>query len=313
MGRKQTIHDRRWRLIGPSVLGLALAHCALVTECSAQITLDGSLGPQQALAGPNFVIDSTVGQIRGTNLFHSFGRFNVQQGQSATFTNSLPNSIANILSRVTGGERSFIDGTLRSSIAGANLYLLNPSGVMFGPNAVLDVSGSFHVSTADYLRFEDGARFFANLHQASVVTVAQPAAFGFLGPNAAPLSVQGSFLQVPVGQTLSVVGGDVTITGSTLFAPGGQVQIAGVGSPGEVIAVGPAASADLRLDGFSQLGNVTISQSTLSTNGLVFTTNPAGSIMIRGGQIVVESSAVNAIGNPGGVLRIGAERLDLSA
>ena len=85
MSRKQTIHARRWRLIGPSVLGLALAHCALVAVCSAQITLDGSLGPQQALAGPNFVIDSTVGQMRGTNLFHSFGRFNCTAGTKCHF------------------------------------------------------------------------------------------------------------------------------------------------------------------------------------------------------------------------------------
>ena len=130
---------------------------ALPSLSQAQITLDGSLGPRGALPGPRYTIPDSVGQIRGPNLFHSFGQFNLSQGESATFTG--PNMIVNILSRVTGGNPSRIDGTIRSQIPGAHLYMLNPSGVMFGPNASLDVSGSFHVSTADYLRLADGARF----------------------------------------------------------------------------------------------------------------------------------------------------------
>src|SRR5918999_1640096 len=147
---------------------------ALLTVSQAQITLDGSLGPPGPLTGPHARIGAELGQIRGGNLFHSFGQFNVPTGGSATFTG--PNTIANILSRVTGGQPSEIDGVLRSEIAGANLYLLNPSGVLFGPNASLDVSGSFHVSTADFLRLADGATFSAHLGQESVLTVASPAA-----------------------------------------------------------------------------------------------------------------------------------------
>ncbi|MBI3988957.1 MAG: filamentous hemagglutinin N-terminal domain-containing protein, partial [candidate division NC10 bacterium] len=116
-------------------------------------------------------------------------------------------SIANILSRVTGGEPSAIDGLLRSTIPGANLFLLNPAGVLFGPNASLDVSGSFHVSTADYLRLADGGIFQATLAQGSVLTAAPPAAFGFLSGNPAGIAIQGSRLEVPHGKTLSVVGG----------------------------------------------------------------------------------------------------------
>ena len=118
------------------------------------------------------------------------------------------------VSRVTGGQQSVIDGLLRSEILGANLFLLNPSGVLFGPNASLDVSGSFHVSTADFLRFADGAKFFANLGQESVLTVASPAAFGFLGSNPARIAIQGSSLQVREGKALSVVGGDITDRGN---------------------------------------------------------------------------------------------------
>src|SRR5215813_6306433 len=162
-------------------------------------------------AGAAYAIPDSVGQIRGPNLFHSFGQFNLSQGESATFTGS--NTIANIIGRVTGGSPSSIDGTIRSQIPGANLYLLNPRGVMFGPNASLDVSGSFHVSTADYLRLVDGARFFARLSDTSTLSVAPPVAFGFLGPTPAAITIQGSSLKVSEGQTLSVIGGDVQIVG----------------------------------------------------------------------------------------------------
>src|SRR5713101_1510210 len=84
------------------------------TISQAQIILDRSLGPRGALTGPNYVIPAAVGQIRGPNLFHSFGQFNLSIGESATFTG--PNTIANILSRVTGGSPSNIDGTIRSTI-----------------------------------------------------------------------------------------------------------------------------------------------------------------------------------------------------
>src|SRR4029434_9449198 len=122
------------------------------------------------------------------------------------------------------------------SYPGANLYLVNPAGVVFGPNARLDVGGSFHASTADYLRFADGAKFYANLSQNSVLTIARRESLGFLGPTPpARLIVQGSSLQVPNGQTLSLVGGDVMIqTPSSLNAPNGRIQIVALGSAGEV-------------------------------------------------------------------------------
>jgi filamentous hemagglutinin family protein len=253
----------------------------------AQITLDGSLGPSGPLTGPDFVIDSGLGQIRGSNLFHSFGQFNVQTGQSATFTG--PGSIANILSRVTGGQRSFIDGLLASTIPGANLFLLNPSGVLLGPNAVLDVKGAFHVSTADYLRFADGARFSSSLAQGSTLTIAQPAAFGFLAPPA-PISIQGSVLEVPAGRELSVVGGDIQIAGAALFASGGRIQIASVASAGEATFGGAGQAVALNVDSFTRLGSVAISDNTL----LDASGDPGGTVLIRGGSVTVDGSSIFA-------------------
>jgi len=99
-----------------------------------------------------------------------------------------------------------IDGTLQSDIPGANLYLLNPAGVVFGPKARLEVNGSFHVSTADFLRLgEDGAFRVSLADEQSALSVSAPAAFGFLRDNPSGIRLEGSRLAAPTGHTLSVV------------------------------------------------------------------------------------------------------------
>ena len=281
----------RWLLC---LSGLLLS--SLPTISQAQITLDGSLGPRGALHGPHYTIADSVGQIRGPNLFHSFGQFNLSQGESVTFTG--PNTIVNILSRVTGRSPSSIDGTIQSQIPGAHLYLLNPSGVMFGPNANLDVSGSFHVSTADYLRLADGARFSAHLSHTSVLSVAPPAAFGFLGPTPAAIAIQGSALHVPEGETLAVIGGDIEITGHvsptpfdhpTLAAPGGRINLASVASAGEVGLDSSGQLPVLQVPTFERLGSLTVRDALLDVSG-----NGGGTVTIRGGRLLLDRAEVRA-------------------
>src|SRR5262249_32604570 len=60
-----------------TILGGILSLFLLPTVTCAQITLDGSLGPKGPLAGPDYSIDAKVGQLRGNNLFHSFGHLNI--------------------------------------------------------------------------------------------------------------------------------------------------------------------------------------------------------------------------------------------
>jgi filamentous hemagglutinin family protein len=274
---------------------------ALPSLSQAQITLDGSLGPRGALRGPNYLISDRVGQIHGPNLFHSFGQFNLSTGEIAIFTG--PSTIHNIVGRVTGGSPSMIDGLIStSSIPGANLYLLNPSGVMFGPNASLDVSGSFHVSTADYLRLADGARFSAHLSDTTVLTVAPPAAFGFLGPTPAPMSVSGSRLEVPEGQTLSFIGGDLTVApfrsaSPTLMAPGGRITLVSVSSSGEVGFHPTELLQPPELNAFTSLGRITLSgNATLDASGTRGgTITSGGTIVIRGGHLMVDFSTVTSV------------------
>ncbi len=174
---------------------LIVASALLAGAAQAQVTLDGTLGRAGALSGPNYQITPDLGQQRGGNLFHSFGQFSINTGESATFSG--PHSVSNIIGRVTGGQMSFIDGTIRSTIPGANLYLLNPAGMLFGENARLDVNGAFHASTADYVRLDDGGRFDARTPANSLLTVAPVAAFGFLGESPAPITLTGEFPPSP--------------------------------------------------------------------------------------------------------------------
>jgi filamentous hemagglutinin family protein len=282
------VHHRLSRLLRGLLLSSGLLLSAPLAVSWAQITLDGSLGPRGPLTGRNYRIGAELGQLRGSNLFHSFGEFNVPTGGSATFIG--PNTIANIVGRVTGGQLSSIDGRLRSEIAGANLYLLNPSGVLFGPNASLDVSGSFHVSTADFLRLADGAKFSANLGQESVLTMATPAAFGFLSTNPAAITIQGSALRVNPERALSVVGGDITMMGGSLQAPSGRIQLASVAAPGEVGFSPLELAPDLQMNGFARLGRIALLQGALVTVETAGSRN-AGEIAVRGGQLTLRSGS----------------------
>src|SRR5262249_46195010 len=156
---------------------------------------------------------ANLGKQVGGNLFHSFGQFSLVKGDTATFSG--PAAISNVISRVTGGNQSSIDGATRSTITGANLYLINPSGMVFGPNATVNVSGSFHTSTADYLKMSDGAKFQATNPGGSTLSAAPPAALGFLTPRPMAITVNGSTLApgpAPGGSppaNLSLVGGPI--------------------------------------------------------------------------------------------------------
>src|SRR5713226_1503921 len=201
------------------------------------ITVDGHFSPAQTLIGPNYSIGANLGKQVGSNLFHSFGQFGLSTGESAAFSG--PATISNVISRVTGGIRSDINGKIQSNITGANLYLINPSGIVFGPNATVNVSGSFHASTADYLKMSDGAKFQATNPGGSTLSAAPPAAFGFLTARPSAITVNGSTLgPAPViatgpATTPSVPGTGPSVLPLTVIAAGrdhGQRQHAWAGA-----------------------------------------------------------------------------------
>ena len=125
----------------------------------AQISTDGSLGaPAQVLNGPGFTIGQDFGKRAGNNLFHSFQEFNIKFGESVTFTGDA--DLQRVISRVTIGHDSNINGLLKSTIPNADFFLINPAGVVFAPIATINPCGAFLVPTADYLKFEVDETFY---------------------------------------------------------------------------------------------------------------------------------------------------------
>jgi filamentous hemagglutinin family protein len=268
-----------------------------------RITVDGRFAPAQTLTGPNYAITASLGKQVGSNLFHSFGQFGLATGESAAFSG--PATISNVIGRVTGGNASSIDGRVQSTIAGANLYLINPSGIVFGPNATVNVSGSFHASTADYLKMSDGAKFQATNPDSGTLSGAPPAAFGFLTARPAAIAVNGSTLG-PVPGTLGLVAGPVSITSATLSAPAGTIHVTGAAGIGEV-PVDPRNTPALTAAGFGPVDIKGGSKLNVSDpSGL----GSGGSVFIRSGALTINASEINADNyraGPGGQIALRAD------
>ncbi|OQW91789.1 MAG: hypothetical protein BWK79_16135, partial [Beggiatoa sp. IS2] len=311
----------------------------LITFCfslRAEVAFDGTLGMRTTLEGPHYQINAEWGQQRGANLFHSFQNFNIHENESAIFSG--PSYTENIISRVTGGNPSEINGLIRSTIPNANIYLLNPYGILFGPKAQLDISGSFHASTAHYLRLGEEGRFDARQPDHSLLTIAPATAFGFIDNTIAPITMTGygevsskevsTGLKVPTGKTLSLIGGNLnfkqgsfhqTVTNKegksvttvtplgSLTASAGRINLASVASKGEVI---PTAE-DLDVSSLAQLGNISMAdKSMIDVSGA-----GAGSIFIRSGQFIAQDSFLSAktlADKKGGIVSIETDDMTFS-
>lgn len=265
----------------------------------------GGLGTQVNRVGN--VYEIAQGTRAGSNLFHSFNDFSIAAAETARFQPTLLNptpalDVLNILGRVTGGNPSSIFGSIDSATyyPSGNLFLMNPAGVIFGPTATLNVGGMATFTTADYLRLQAGngnGIFYANPAQASLLTSAPVSAFGFLGSNPAAISLQGSQLSVAVGTGLSLVGGpieikagnlpDDTVQPALLSAPTGQMTLASVASPGEMLIGSLEMAPNVNGQSFSTMSRISLTEgSVLSVTG-----DGGGTVRIRGGQLTLDNQA----------------------
>ncbi|MBD2729108.1 filamentous hemagglutinin N-terminal domain-containing protein [Nostoc sp. FACHB-892] len=213
----------------------------------AQITPDSTLPNNSSVTTQNNISTIEGGTQAGSNLFHSFQEFSVPRGGTAFFNNAA--NIQNIISRVTGGSVSEIDGIIRAN-ATANLFLINPNGIVFGANASLNVGGSFVASTANALQFGNIGFFSAtDPNIPSPLLTINPSAllFNQINQNAAiqnnsvafagkdPAGFDAFGLRVPDGKNLLLVGGNVSIDRGRLNANGGRVELGGLGEPGTIL------------------------------------------------------------------------------
>jgi len=236
----------RWHLSTSVLIGSVLWGLGCVRPIAAQVIPDNTLPvPErsQVSGNPDFQIDG--GATRGDNLFHSFSEFSVPTGGSAFFNNAA--DIQNILTRVTGGSISNIDGLIRAN-GTANLFLLNPQGIIFGQNASLNIGGSFVGTTANAFGFGNLGFFSASNPKApSPLLTINPSALLFNQIAAAPiqnsstapaettLTGEDAFgLRVPNGRSLLLVGGNISMDGGRLNAFGGRVELGGLASTGTV-------------------------------------------------------------------------------
>ena len=276
----------------------------------AQITSDGTLATEVHTI--DNLTEITGGTRADSNLFHSFRDFSIATGNTAFFNNTL--DISNIISRVTGGNISNIDGLIKAN-GNANLILINPSGINFGANARLDIGGSFLGSTADSLIFEDGTVFSATDTQTKpLLSISVPLGLQ-LGQNPGAIRVAGeghdlnvadplfsalafgeqSGLKVKSGQTLALVGGELIIDGGTLAAPGGRIEL---GSVAEGIVDIDLADSSLSLgyENITAFDNIQLrSQALADVSGTA--SIPGGSIQVQGRQLALNDGSLLLVQN----------------
>ncbi len=285
-----------------SVITVLLSLNASGAAVTGGIATDGTMGAAQTLIGDNIIVPQNLGSTVGNNLFHSFTEFNIANDQTVEFTGS--DALQNVISRVTGTDVTEIEGTFKSSIANAVFYFINPNGITFGANAVVDVPGAVHYSTADKIDFPNtGAVFYADSGRASTLSSEPPAAFGFLDTstnNNGLIEVNGSELSVQPGKTLDLAAGDVTIKNhANLQSEAGTVKVLAVGTGNVNIPIAGAAP--------TLQGVVSVDSSTLDSSG-----NGAGHLILHGGSITVTNSHLFA-DNTGGRDAGNGRGIDISA
>ncbi|MCC5639990.1 S-layer family protein [Nostoc sp. CHAB 5844] len=282
-----------WQLHLGAILAISgtLVTTSIQSSLAQSITLDGTLGTTQTINGPNYTIPQSVGQTVGSNLFHSFGRFSLNTGESAVFQSGA--DIRNILSRVTGGLPSIIDGLITTQSNNVNLFFINPSGIVFGPNARLNVGGttrgSFIATTADALVWSNGSQFSATNPGgvSSLLTIiGDPSGFLFNRRPPQAIDVTDGELRVDQGQSLLLLGGNINLDDSLLVVDspvGGKIGLGSVGAPGTV---------------------------GLTTNGNILSLNfPAN--LARADVSLSNNSQVNVFAEVGGSININARNLNL--
>jgi filamentous hemagglutinin family protein len=285
-----------------SQIFLSILGCLFLTSdiSLAQVTSDDTVNTQVNQNGN--VSEITGGERAGDNLFHSFQDFSVDTGNEASFLNA--NDIANIFSRVTGGNISNIDGLI-SANGSANLFLINPAGILFGENARLDVGGSFYGSTADSILFEDGEFSATDLNNPPVLTVNAPIGLN-LRDNPGNITVRGdgqgtrtttdlidteNALRVDSEETLALVGGKINLEGATIKTTGGRIELGSLEGNQQVGLTPVSNGFGLDYAGVQNFQDIQLSKTaTIDASGLV-----AGDIQVRGNNIsLTESSQIEA-------------------
>ncbi|NES19815.1 MAG: S-layer family protein [Symploca sp. SIO3E6] len=294
----------KWRIgLAKYVFSMALGFGSAIAfsgNCAlAQVTSDGTVGTTvngSLLPCTAATCSIGGGTTAGNNLFHSFSNFTVPNGAIADFQNAT--NIVNIFSRVTGGVQSDILGAIQAQ-GNANFFLLNPSGIFFGPDAQLRIGGSFVGTTADGISFPDGGEFSLTSAVAPnnpLLTVNPSALFFNQTPTGAITNQSTVGLDVGAGQNLFLIGGNVNFDGGVVRAPGGRIELGGLAAPGEVKIISNGNNFGLSF--YDDVARADV----LIDNGAIVdvVANDGGDIIISASNITVSggSNICAGIGTP---------------
>lgn len=297
------------------LLKVGVANCAgiaiLGTSVSAQITPDTNLPENSRVTTVNNITSIEGGIKSGSNLFHSFSEFSVLKESTAYFNNV--QDIQNIISRVTGKSISNIDGLIKAN-GTANLFFINPNGIILGKSARLEIGGSFFATTANSIKFADGFEYSATTPQTTpLLTVSTPIGLQF-GANPGLIKVEGdgqgirsrtipseaidtnAGLRVQPSQTLALVGGDISLEGATIKTAGGRIELGSVAANSLVDLVSVEKGFYLSYSGLQNYGNIQLSQQT----AVDATGKGGGDVQIRARSLklvdgsVVETSTLSS-------------------
>ena len=282
-----------------------------VALVKAQLLPDNTLGKENSLVNSINLLEDRIdgGAIRGKNLFHSFKEFNIDNGRSVYFNN--PTAIQNIITRVTGNNQSQILGKL-GVLGNANLFLINPKGVIFGKDASLDINGSFVGSSASFIDFADGTQFSAVSPDKPLLTISTPLGLG-MGNNPGEIRVQGEgnrlsgsrlgspfqdngtkALEVNPGKTIALIGGDIIFEGGSLKTNSGNIELGSVGS-GKVDFTFTPQNLEFSYDRVETFKDIQLlKDSSLQANILstIPNINNTASIQVRGKQIYIKDGSI---------------------
>lgn len=290
----------------PAFLLLAIHTC-----CLAQVIPDNTLSSPSQINTNGSLTTVTGGEVAGQNLFHSFSQFSVPNSSTVHFDNG--SNIQRIFSRVTGGSVTRIDGLVRANGL-ADLFLINPNGLIVGPNAALDIGGSFVGTTASHIRFADHTSYPATpASTAPLLTVSLPIGLQFDGASGA-ISVQGSghnivpppdrifplspnstpAFQVSPGRTLALIGGNIGLRGGILLAESGHISLGGIREG--IVHLNPNGNGWLfDYSPVLNFGDVALSQQSLvDVSG-----NQAGYVSIYGNTISLSDNSLVLIQHQG--------------
>jgi filamentous hemagglutinin family protein len=292
-----------------AALGLVLAGWPLAAVGQTVINPDvgaaRGLGTTVGQSGGVFSVDG--GTRAGDNLFHSFSRFDLAAGDTARWVRSAGDggSIANVVSRVTGGQVSTISGTIDSTaLPNASFYFVNPAGIVFGAGAVVNVPSAAHFSTAGELRFANGDRFAIAAPDGSTLSVAAPESFGFVGVQGAIAVQNAGFAFTPLTANVSLTASDIAISNSQFAATG--LDLVAVGDRTTTVRLADPLSA-------ARGGQVSVLNSRVN----VLTTNaPGAPLRIGASEIVVGKGALltdTGGAGRGGDIRLQADRVAILA